>query len=104
LCPAGSNSFDVGIIDANACGLRVITVVTDTYVHAQQCAATMLRAGEMVRPDPEAPLRDYDLCIRTMRDGDRSAPVRAFDDFGARSCACMGMLLGCTVVSYTGCP
>ncbi|MBN1204576.1 MAG: hypothetical protein JXB05_06595 [Myxococcaceae bacterium] len=103
LCPAGSARFPVGITDPNGCGLRVISVDTDTFEHAVQCASTMLAAGEAVYSDAPGTLQDYSLCVHTRMEGARNASVRAFDDHGARTCGCMGVILGCTV-DYTACP
>ena len=46
---AAARPIGVGIIDAQECGVRIITINSDTFDHAKECAATMLNAGERVR-------------------------------------------------------
>jgi hypothetical protein len=103
LCPAGSARFAVGVTDPNGCAIREIQIDTDTFEHAVQCAGTMLRPNEVVYSDAPGTPRDYAVCVHTRMEGDRNATVRAYDDYGARTCACMGAVLGCTV-DYHACP
>lgn len=94
-------TIPVGIVDVNACGLRVIAIQASSFAQARDCAATMLSAGELVRvdPPPAEGLRSYEVCV--LRMGMRTPDtLQAFTDGDARVCACGGAdrTLGCHVL------
>jgi hypothetical protein len=88
---AATQPFSVGIIDANQCALRILTITSDTFEHAKECAGTMLTEGELVRANDLGALTvipTWDYCV-SIRGGERvDATPPAFTSSEADVCAC----------------
>ncbi|MBL8909216.1 MAG: hypothetical protein JNM17_00795 [Archangium sp.] len=83
--------INVGVVDQYQCGLRVITVMSDTFEHAKECAGSMLAPNELVRAveigDVTEPTR-YPMCVDIRRMGRHYAEPRAFSLGDANLCVC----------------
>jgi hypothetical protein len=94
---------NVGIEDANLCGIRVLPVAGDTWAHRLECATSMLRPGERVRTSGPVTVVEplpFSYCIERRSGGTvMRTPWSgwAFGDYEAGVCACGGedMLIGC---------
>jgi hypothetical protein len=97
-CTPGSDTFVVGVTDRAQCAVRTISITTDSFAHALDCASTMLQPNEVViTTGAVGPISNYTYCVQHTGQGRMTVPVQAFSEYDGRVCACGGVdhVIGC---------